>query len=280
MTIKIVTDSTAKLSHEEIEKYDINIIPLTITIDDKTYKDGIDIDSQYFLDQLKTNPNFDPITSQPSTGDFFNTYEKLTREGDEVLSIHITSLLSGTAQGAYTAASQCDGKVTVIDSKLIERALGEQVILAAQLIQEGKNITEIVNILEENRSKKEIYVFLDSLDALEKGGRISRISGALSKILKIKVVAKVEDDNLRIVAKGHGKKFFPKVIDDLAKKLKNIELTTISIPSVEIHPDIDNYIQEKIIQGHPETIFSESLTSPIIMTHTGFRAFAIIFSRK
>lgn len=280
MTIKIVTDSTAKLSVEEIKKYDIHVVPLTVKINDTVYKDGVDINSEYFLTQIKKDPDFNPTTSQPATGDFVDTYNELTKNGDQVLSIHITSLLSGTAQGAYAAASQSNGDISVIDSKLIERALGEQVILAAQLVEKGKSIAEITEILEETRKSKSIYVFLDSLDALEKGGRISRVSGMLSKLLKVKIVAKVEDENLKIIAKGHGKNFFNKVIDKFTEELADTQLETFSVTSVEINPATDDYIKETLIKDHPETEFSETLTSPIIMSHTGYRAFAIIFSRK
>lgn len=120
--IKIVTDSTALLSKEKQDEFNINVIPLNINIGEKSYKDGIDINGQTLIDQIENNPKAPfPITSQPSIGDFVEFYNDLTKDGSEIVSIHMTDLLSGTVNSASQAADIADGKVTVINSHFIDQ---------------------------------------------------------------------------------------------------------------------------------------------------------------
>ncbi|WP_054657274.1 DegV family protein [Apilactobacillus ozensis] len=134
--IKIVTDSTALLSKEKQDEFNINVIPLNINIGEKSYKDGIDINGQTLIDQIENNPKAPfPITSQPSIGDFVEFYNDLTKDGSEIVSIHMTDLLSGTVNSASQAADIADGKVTVINSHFIDQNLGHIVLEAAKMVK-------------------------------------------------------------------------------------------------------------------------------------------------
>ncbi|MGR3741176.1 DegV family protein [Companilactobacillus sp. DQM5] len=280
MTIHLVTDSTAQLTQEEIKKYSIHVIPLIINNGKTSLKDGIDISSNDFLNQIKSDKAFSSTTSQPAVGDFAELYESLGNPEDEIISIHLTNLLSGTVDGAFSAASLCDKKVTVIDSKLMDRALGEQVLLAAELISQGENTEEIISALESSKTKKDTFIFFNSLDALQRGGRISKTSGLISKFLKIKVLLKLEDNNLKLVTKGHGKKFISKSVSDLLDDLKNEELKTFSLIHVGINEEDIELIKQQVLKDHPQVIFKDLLTSPIIMNHVGLGTFAFIFSKQ
>lgn len=280
MAIQLVTDSTAQLTPEEITQYNIHIIPLVINFNNQTYRDGIDINKEQFLTNLHENPDFQPTTSQPAVGDFVEIYDQLGKNGDEVLSIHLTNLLSGTVEGAFSAAHQSDSEVTVLDSKLMDRALGEQIILAAQLIQQGKSLPEILATLEKERQKKETYIFFDSLDALQKGGRISKVSGILSKLLKIKALIKLEDDQLKLVSKGLGQKFTKKTLTEFAGKLSNEKLATFNLVHAGVSSEKLLSISEQISTNNPDIKIDTMLTSPIIITHVGVGTFAFIYSKK
>lgn len=124
--VKIVTDSTLDLPKDEIEKLGISIVPLTVTIDGQSYLDGIDISSSEFSEML-VNAKDVPGSSQPSTGQFLEVYDRLGKDGSPIISIHMTSGMSGTYNSAKTASEMTDLDVTVVDSTFISVALGFQV---------------------------------------------------------------------------------------------------------------------------------------------------------
>ena len=118
--IKIVTDSTVDLMAEEIKKYDIEVIPLTISIDGATYTDRVDITLSEFMKKMKESKEL-PKTSQPSAGAFLEVYDRLGLEGHDVISIHLTGGMSGTVQSAQSAANMTETNVTVVDSGLSQK---------------------------------------------------------------------------------------------------------------------------------------------------------------
>ena len=199
MTIKIVTDSSIQLTTAEQERYDIHIVPLTIQQGAESFVDGQTITRAEFLSRLQNATTEFPTTSQPTVGSFVELYDQLGADGSTILSIHCTGLLSGTIEGAHTAAQQSTSDVHVIDSKEIDRGLAYQVVAAAQDVEAGKTLTEIIAHLDEIRSKTETYVFLDSLDALQRGGRISRMAGLLTKLIKLKVIVRLTDTELEVI---------------------------------------------------------------------------------
>ncbi|HDR4744288.1 TPA: DegV family protein, partial [Bacillus cereus] len=141
--IKIVTDSTADLSQEVIEKYDIHVLPLSISVNGQTYLDRVDLQPDEFIEEMIKSEEL-PKTSQPAMGTFVEMYDKLGEDGSEVLSIHMTSGMSGTVATANSAASMTDTKVTVVDSQFITHALAYQVVEAAKMANEGRSLEEIL----------------------------------------------------------------------------------------------------------------------------------------
>ena len=145
--VKIVTDSTADMSLEEFEKYNITMVPLSLLINGETYLDKIEIEQNEFLDKMRNAKEL-PKSSQPAVGTFVNVFDELGSDGSEIISIHISGGLSGTVGSAQSAASMTKSKVTVVDSKFTSVALSFQVIEAAKLAQEGKSVEEIVERLD------------------------------------------------------------------------------------------------------------------------------------
>lgn len=190
--IKIVTDSTADISDEEKRKYGISVLPLSIAIDGKVYRDQLDIQSEEFIVKMEAAAEL-PKSSQPPLGAFLELYEKLTEDGSEVISIHLSSELSGTFQTAVSASNMVGGKVTVIDSMYISKGLGFQVLRAAALAGQGWTSSAIIKDLEDIRNRTSLYVTIDSLENLIKGGRIGRGKALIGSLLKIKPIARLED---------------------------------------------------------------------------------------
>ncbi|KMO49853.1 DegV family protein, partial [Lacticaseibacillus rhamnosus] len=184
--IKIVTDSSVQLTPEEISQHNITVVPLTIMIDNTVYIDGETITREDFMDEMAAAQNL-PKTSQPAIGTFTDVFDKLTADGSQVLSIHMTETISGTVNSARQAAQLAKGDVTVIDSQFTDRSMAFQVLAAAEMAEAGKDMPTILDKLKQIRDHTILVLGVTNLDNLVKGGRLSRVSGLISSFLNIKV---------------------------------------------------------------------------------------------
>jgi len=206
--IVIVTDSTADISREVADRLGIVVIPLTVHFEDKSYLDRIDISNQEFYKHLKTCKTL-PTTSQISPGVFLETYQRLADEGfEEIISVHLAKTLSGTVDSARIASQMVSDKikVTVVDSLTATMGLGNFVTYLAKLISENAPMTKLQQALIEVPQKTSLYFLLDSLDNLEKGGRIGKASYLLGSILNIKPILRLEEGVIEGYDKVRGSK--------------------------------------------------------------------------
>lgn len=184
----IVTDRGADLAPEELNRHNINFASLRITLDGRTYESGVDLDGDAFYKILGATDSF-PTTSQPSAGEFAELYRKLAETGEEILSIHISSGLSGTYNAALAGAQMVpEAKVTVYDSMTLSCPLGWQVETAAKMAEAGASVQDILQKLMTLRENVDGIYTLDTMKYLIHGGRISHISGLLAQVLNIKPV--------------------------------------------------------------------------------------------
>ena len=272
----IVTDSTVDLSQEEANRYQIEIVPLSISIDGQHFTDRVDISPNEFIKKMKESQEL-PKSSQPPVGFFLETYEKWISQGYQVLSIHMASDLSGTVRAAEQAAQMASGKVTVIDSRFISKGLAFQVVEAAKLAKNGRSVEEIVERIEKVKQATHLYIVVDTLENLVKGGRIGRGTALIGSLLNIKPIAKLENGQYTPVKKvrSHTQavNFLVKqFIEDIrGKTLKGVAL---------VHADglsLANSIKSKMAElklFHPVQIEE---TTPVISTHTGPGAVALIY---
>ena len=206
--IVIVTDSTADISREVADRLGIVVVPLTVHFEDKSYLDRIDISNQEFYEHLKICKVL-PTTSQISPGVFLETYQRLADEGfEEILSVHLAKTLSGTVDSARIAGQMIADKikVTVVDSLTATMGLGNFVTYLAKLIGENAPMSKIQQALIEIPQKTSLYFLLDSLDNLEKGGRIGKASYLLGSILNIKPILRLEEGVIEGYDKVRGSK--------------------------------------------------------------------------
>ncbi|MGL5313536.1 MAG: DegV family protein, partial [Peptostreptococcaceae bacterium] len=166
--LKIVCDSLSDIPKELIDKYDIEVVPLTVILDEKEYKDGIDISNDEFYQRLR-NTNVYPKTSQATYAQFKEVFEKYVKEGKKVLYIAGSSVATGTYQSAIMAKNDTKGDIYTYDSKAFSYVIGVLVVKAAELAQQGKDIDEI--IMEIDKLKEQTYVLfsVDTLEYLQKG---------------------------------------------------------------------------------------------------------------
>jgi DegV family protein with EDD domain len=192
--MQIVTDRGADLSPEQLEGLDIHYAGLRITLDGKTYESGVDLDPLTFYQMLLETESF-PTTSQPSAGEFADLYRKLAQKDPEILSVHISSGLSGTCNAARLGAEMVpEANVTIWDSKTLSCPLGWQVEMAARMAQSGEKLKEILERLSILREKADGIFTLDTLKYLIHGGRINHITGLLASVLNIKPIIGVEKE--------------------------------------------------------------------------------------
>ncbi|KTW06206.1 DegV family protein, partial [Staphylococcus warneri] len=193
----IVTDSTSDLPQSYLKENSINVIPLNVTIDGKSYIDQIEITSEEYIEYMEQDA--DVKTSQPAIGEFINLYEELAGDDVEIISIHMSSGLSGTYNTAYQASEMVDANVTVIDSKSISNGLAYQIKHIVELIEQGTSTTDIVKSVKELQENTKLFVVIGQLNQLIKGGRVSKTKGLIGNIMKIKPIGTLNDGKLELV---------------------------------------------------------------------------------
>lgn len=187
--VRVVTDSTADLPREWIDQWGIQVVPLRFRLGEDTFRDGLDLPPETFYARLARSF---PTTSQPSVGLLKRFYEQAGAGGGEIVSIHLSSKLSGTCQAAQLAADQVDSRVVVFDSGQISMAVGWLVLAAAEAAREGRSLEEIVSLLEEMKGRVHIVGLIESLEHLRRGGRIGRIEALLGSLLGIRALFTLE----------------------------------------------------------------------------------------
>lgn len=273
--IHIVTDSTADLKPEVIEKYNLHVVPLTIQIGGKTYLDRVDLEPESFLELMKNSDEM-PKSSQPAPGVFKELYDKLGENGDQILSIHMTGGMSGTVESAKTAAQLTDSDVTVIDSRYISHALTFQVFEAADMAKAGKSMEEIVERVEQIRLNTKLFVVVDTLDNLVKGGRIGKGRALLGSLMKIKPIASLDDGSYTPVAKVRSHK---QVVEYLFNDFKERTAGKV-VKGVGIAHAGGLAMAEPLREKIKETGFMDikfDFTTPVISTHTGVGAIGFMY---
>ena len=271
--IKIVTDSSVTIEPELVKQLDITIVPLSVMIDNVVYSDADLKEEGKFLHLMQEAKNL-PKTSQPPVGVFAEVFEELSKDGSQILAIHMSHALSGTVEAARQGASLSTADVTVIDSSFTDQALKFQVVEAAKLAQEGKDMEEILTRVETVKNNTELYIGVSTLENLVKGGRIGRVTGLLSSLLNIRVVMQMKDHELQPIVKGRGAKTFKKWLDELTTTLSERSVAEIGI-SYSGSADWAKEMKESL-QAYVEKPISVLETGSIIQTHTGENAWAIL----
>ena len=273
----IVTDSTSDLSHDYLKQNNIHVVPLSLTINGQSYNDQLDISSKEYIDYLEDDA--DVKTSQPPIGRFIEKYEALAEEDVKIISIHLSSGLSGTYNTAVQASQMVEGNITVIDSKSISFGLGYQIKHIVELINKEIPIQDIVESVNRLRDNMQLFVVIGQLNQLIKGGRISKTKGLIGNIMKIKPIGTLNDGKLELV---HNSRTQNSSIQYLRKEITEF-IDNHSIKSIGIaHANIIEFV-DKIKNSFSEAFnfnqFDVNVTTPVISTHTGQGAIGLVILR-
>ena len=277
--IKILIDSSADLTSTEIKAKNVTMIPIQITINDKNYLDGVDLDHDTFYDLLTTSTEF-PKTSQPSPQEFLEAFEKVKEDGDELICILLSSALSGTFQSAQLAKNIVGyDKIYLIDSLSAVSAIRILCDKALEMINDGAKSLEIITTLNELKGRIKIYAALNTLDYLSKGGRISKAAATIGELTKIKPIITVNDEGkVEIAGKRLG---INKSISYIKEKIDSftIDQNYPIYPLYSFGEENLNKLQQKLVENNYKLANSIQV-GPTIGAHLGPEAFGICFVTK
>ncbi|RHQ75559.1 DegV family protein [Blautia sp. AF22-5LB] len=214
--VAIVTDSNSGISQAEAKELGIYVIPMPFLVDGKLYFEDVDMNKEQFYHFLENDA--DLSTSQPSPGDVMDLWDKLLKEYDEIVHIPMSSGLSASCSTAMGLARDYDGKVQVVDNQRISVTMQQSVMDAKYLVAAGKSAAQIKEILEKEALESSIYLMVDTLKYLKKGGRITPAAALLGSALNLKPILQIQGDKLDAYKKVRGVKAAKKNMLEAMKK--------------------------------------------------------------
>ncbi|MGG5461873.1 DegV family protein [Clostridium sp. B9] len=249
--IKIITDSTCDLSKEIIDKYDIDVMPMLINFGEDSYLDGVEIKVDAMMERIERE-NALPTTAQIVPTRFIERYKQYLDEGYKVISIHISSNMSGTYQSACLAKAELESDdIVVIDSRNVTVGLGLIILKAAKLIEQGITLNELEKeILEYSKHVKSTIAF-ESLDNLVRGGRLSKGKALFVNALGIKLMLNVQDGEMNVQGKIRGtKKMVKAMIEQFAEtpRKEGEPVILVELENEDIYLPIKDYLESNNIE--------------------------------
>ncbi|MFD2639010.1 DegV family protein [Piscibacillus salipiscarius] len=269
MKTVVVTDSTAYIPEEQLEELNIHVVPLAVTFGQESYRELYDISTKEFYDKVRTSDEL-PKTSQPSIGDVLNKYEELSKEYDAIISIHLSSGISGTYQAAVSAGQSVDNvKVYPYDSEISCMAQGFYALRAAEMANEGTAPEDIIKELNEIKENMRAYFMVDDLSHLARGGRLSGAQAMVGSLLQVKPLLHFEDKKIVPFEKIRTSK---KAFKRMEQLLKETSDGSEKVKACIIHAQREEIAQnwkEELEQKYPNVEFVISYFGPVIGTHLG-----------
>jgi len=278
VTVKIVTDSTSDLPSQVAEELGITVVPVYLRFGDKVHRDGVDISHDEFYQKLVTSP-VHPSTSQPPPLDFANVYGKLSKETDEVVSLHLSRKTSGTYDSALRGREMLGsgGRVEVVDTLFVSMGLGLIVMAAARLAKAGESLQAVMDEIRQAILQIRIFAVFDTLKYLLLGGRISRARALVGTLLNVKPLLTMRDGELvqaglaRTRAKGVERLF------DFAKNALNIQELAIVHSTT---PDEASSLRKRIASIVDEGRIHIARLGPALGVHGGPGALIVALRQK
>lgn len=269
MKIAIVTDSTAYIPDDLIEKHNIHVVPLSVVFGEESYREGIDISTEAFYEKVKNSSDL-PTTSQPAIGTFIETFEQLAENHEAIISIHLSSKISGTYEAAKSAGTMVENvKVFAFDSELSAMPQGFYAIAAAEMAQAGKTVEEILAKLDEMKTRTRAYFMVDDLSHLQRGGRLSSAQKLLGSLLNIKPVLHMVDGVIVPFEKIRTrKKALKRIIGMLEEDAEQNKVKRV----VFIHANREQdalQLRDQFAEKYPDIETIISYFGPVLGTHIG-----------
>lgn len=271
--VAIVTDSTADLPADLVASHGITVVPLSVSFGDTSFQDGVELSSGDFLIRLRSSFAL-PTTAQPPAGRFEEVYRALAAEHDAVVSVHISGKLSGTASSAQMAAEAVAGTIPVhvVDSFNASLALGFQALSAAELAATGLPAGEIAERLRANVGAYELAFFPETLEYLQRGGRVGKAQAVLGSVLSLKPILRVEEG---AVVPHERTRTRSRAVSGLLEFARGID-QPIRIGILHTGDESEATSLAALVQPlTPEIPVTVALLGPVLLTHLGPGAMGI-----
>ncbi|MEA3459195.1 MAG: DegV family protein [Chloroflexota bacterium] len=266
--IAIVTDSIACIPAELIEKYDIHVVPDLVIFGQRAFRDGVDITPKQFYRMLREAETL-PTTSVPSIGDFLRVYARLSREAEAIVSIHVPKELSALFTTAQAAARLIDSvPVHVIDSRTVTMAQGFVVLAAARAAAEGQDLAEVARRVEALIPKVNFFFTLETLEYLQKGGRIGRAAALVGSVLKIKPILYINEGRIDVLEKVRTKRRAVERMVELMEEKVGSNPVHAAVLHADTLDEADRLKEEVAARFNCRELHLAEV-SPVIGVHTG-----------
>lgn len=282
MVIRFVTDSTSNIKARVAESLQIKVVPNYIFFGQEEFREGGNLSFSEFIDKL-TSCKETPQTAPPSSAEFVRVYEDLIREGvDTILSIHASSRLSNIYRNACIARetisrSHPNVKVVVIDSQLVDLALGACVEEAVKLLQAGKSVEEIIEFVEKTCRATRAYLCVDTLEYLKRGGRVTRLAAFFGSMLDVKPILKLENGQIELVEKASGReKALEALFQILKKEIPPGSRLDVGVGDALCQPEGDQFLQ-RVSSAFRCEVKRRASIAPSVAIHTGPGTIAIAY---
>ncbi|EOS22188.1 DegV family EDD domain-containing protein [Lachnospiraceae bacterium 3-1] len=283
--IAVVTDSNSGITQKEAKEYGVNVLPMPFFINGETYFEDIDLTQEQFYEKLEGNAEIS--TSMPAVGSVTDLWDKLLEEYEEIVHIPMSSGLSSSCETAFVLAHEYEGKVQVVDNQRISVTQKQSVLDAVELVKQGKNAEEIKKYLEETKFDSSIYIMVDTLAYLKKGGRITPAAAALGTLLKLKPVLQIQGEKLDAFAKARTVKqakniMIDAVKNDFTKRFgdeagENMHLYIAYTKDRETALDFKSQVEEAFPKGEVTMVDPLSLS---VACHIGPGSLALACAKK
>ena len=283
--IAIVTDSNSGITQKEGKELGISVIPMPFYINDELYFEDITLTQEEFYQKL--DEDADIKTSQPAPGDVLDLWEKLLEDHDEIVHIAMSSGLSSSCATAAMLADDYDGKLQVVDNQRISVTQRQSVADAMKLAEEGKTAKEIKDILEADKLDSGIFIMVDTLKYLKKGGRVTSAGAAIGTVLGIKPVLQIHGEKLDAFAKTRGvkqakKKMIAAVRKELEERFPDGDFAKHAYLQSAYTKDKEAALKwkEELMAEFPEMEFHQDPLSLSVACHIGAGALAVAWTHK
>lgn len=267
--IHIVSDSTADLSREQVDKYKLTVVPMTVSFGDELYTDGIDLSAEDFYKKLTESSQL-PKTSQPSPEVFRQAYDAIADEGDTIISIHVSGKLSGTLSSAETASKMVSAKVVTVDTRTASQGIALSVLTAAEAASRNMNLDEILSVTNSSVANTFSVFAVDSLEFLQRNGRIGKAASLLGSMLQLKPILYADPDGMvAVYDKVRGRsKIIPSLIAAALKNVSTDNPVNLSVVHTNAEDKAEMLLEE--LKKHYEIAdLHVGIVGPAIGTHIG-----------
>ena len=283
--VAIVTDSNSGITQSEAKEYGVTVMPMPFFINDQTYYEDIDLTQEDFYQKLSEDANIS--TSMPLVGNVTDTWDELLQEYDEIVHIPMSSGLSGSCETAIMLSQDYDGRVQVVNNQRISVTQRQSVLDALTLRDVGRNAAQIKQVLEEQKFDSSIYITLETLKYLKKGGRITPAAAAIGTVLNLKPVLQIQGEKLDAYSKTRGKKQAKRVMmkamqndweNRFAEYVKRGEMCLQSAYTGNEEEALE--FKKEIAEAFPGIEIVQNPLSLSVACHIGYGAIAVACSRK